>query len=167
MENIKLTPKEESIFQFLMDVHKENNLKTTMRVAGGWVRDKLFGIESDDIDIALNDLSGPDFAEILNKKFYQDDLQSGKIEPGTEYQNYKQKYQIVKSNEEKSKNLDTAIIRIQGESIDLVNLRGAKQSDSNYDFGSPKDDALLRDLTINSLFYNVNERIVEDFTNGV
>jgi len=41
-----------------------------MRVAGGWVRDKLLGIESDDIDIALDNMSGPEFAEIINYKFY-------------------------------------------------------------------------------------------------
>ena len=57
-----------------MDVHKDNSLKTTMRVAGGWVRDKLLGTESDDIDIALDDMSGPEFAEIINYKFYQNDL---------------------------------------------------------------------------------------------
>lgn len=57
-ESVKLTPKEESIFNFLLEVLKENNLKTTLRVAGGWVRDKLYGKESDDIDIALDDLYG-------------------------------------------------------------------------------------------------------------
>lgn len=29
-----------------------------MRVAGGWVRDKLIGKDSDDIDIALDDMLG-------------------------------------------------------------------------------------------------------------
>jgi tRNA nucleotidyltransferase (CCA-adding enzyme) len=33
-----------------------------LRVAGGWVRDKLMGIESDDIDIALDDMYGEEFA---------------------------------------------------------------------------------------------------------
>ena len=31
-------------------------------------------------------------------------------------------------------------------------------------FGSATDDAYRRDLTINSLFYNINLRCVEDFT---
>ena len=30
--------------------------------------------------------------------------------------------------------------------------------------GTPLDDALRRDLTFNSLFYNINEQKVEDFT---
>jgi tRNA nucleotidyltransferase (CCA-adding enzyme) len=30
--------------------------------------------------------------------------------------------------------------------------------------GTPLEDALRRDLTINSLFYNINKKEVEDFT---
>jgi len=33
-----------------------------LRVAGGWTRDKCLGKESDDIDIALDDIYGEDFA---------------------------------------------------------------------------------------------------------
>lgn len=31
-------------------------------------------------------------------------------------------------------------------------------------FGTPEQDALRRDFTINSLFYNINEGVVEDLT---
>lgn len=43
-------------------------------MVGGWVRDKIYGIDSDDIDIVLDDMTGADFAEIVNQKFYQIDL---------------------------------------------------------------------------------------------
>ena len=39
-----------------------------MRVAGGWVRDKLLGKESDDIDIALDDMLGEEFAKLLDER---------------------------------------------------------------------------------------------------
>ena len=39
--NITLTDQEKKIFKTLMDVVEENELKTTLRVAGGWVRDKV------------------------------------------------------------------------------------------------------------------------------
>jgi len=49
---------------------KINNKSTTLRVAGGWVRDKLLGKESHDIDIALDDMMGKEFAEMINTHLY-------------------------------------------------------------------------------------------------
>jgi tRNA nucleotidyltransferase/poly(A) polymerase len=53
--------------------------------------------------------------------------------------------------------------------IDFVNLRADEYaSDSRIPvlmrFGTAEEDALRRDLTINSLFYNINEGVVEDLT---
>jgi len=48
----------------------KNNKQTVMRVAGGWVRDKLIGLESDDIDIALDDMMGQEFAKMINDSLY-------------------------------------------------------------------------------------------------
>ncbi len=39
--NISLNEQEQKIFKTLMQVIEENQLKTTLRVAGGWVRDKV------------------------------------------------------------------------------------------------------------------------------
>ena len=38
---------------------------------------------------------------------------------------------------------------------------------TNQSFGTPLVDALRRDITINSLFYNVHSRSIEDFTEKV
>lgn len=40
-EKLSLTGKEEQIFGLLKKVAEKNELKTVMRVAGGWVRDKV------------------------------------------------------------------------------------------------------------------------------
>jgi len=40
-------------------------LKTVLRVAGGWVRDKVLGKKSHDIDIALDDMKGEQFVKML------------------------------------------------------------------------------------------------------
>lgn len=50
----------------LKTILKDKELKTTLRVAGGWVRDKLLGLESHDIDIALNDMTGEQFVNIVD-----------------------------------------------------------------------------------------------------
>lgn len=69
---IKLNQYEDKLFTTLMEIVKQNELKTTLRVAGGWVRDKLMGLESDDIDIALDDMYGEEFAKLIDQKVNQD-----------------------------------------------------------------------------------------------
>lgn len=64
---ITLNPMETAIFDILLSSLKVKNRKTIARVAGGWVRDKLLNRESDDIDIALDDQSGVEFAEATNE----------------------------------------------------------------------------------------------------
>ena len=67
-----------------------------------------------------------------------------------------------------SKHLETATIKVEGQWIDLVNLRNEEYSQDSrvptMQIGTPSEDAYRRDLTINSLFYNINEEKVEDFT---
>ena len=141
-----LTEKEKQCFSIIMDILKKHNLTSTIcRVAGGWVRDKLLGKESDDIDIALNDMKGSTLATLINEELY----------PG------KNKVGIIQQNVEKGKNLETATIKINNTWIDLVNLR----CEDKNKIGTPVTDAERRDLSINSLFYNINEGKVEDFTN--
>lgn len=52
--------------------------------------------------------------------------------------------------------------------IDLVNLRSEEYAaDSRVpiiDIGTPEQDAMRRDLTLNSLFYNINTGQIEDLT---
>lgn len=77
-------------------------------------------------------------------------------------------YHLISQNAEKSKHLETATLSILGQQIDFVNLRSETyQEDSRVpqiEFGTPQSDAFRRDITINSLFYNINEQKVEDFT---
>eukprot|EP00899_Mesostigma_viride_P018115 jgi/Mesvir1/26304/Mv08599-RA.1 len=66
-ENFLLTNDEERIFKTLLDVINHFGLSTQPRAAGGWVRDKLLGRTSSDIDIALDDMLGKQFAEKVNE----------------------------------------------------------------------------------------------------
>ncbi|KAI8974310.1 hypothetical protein BDB01DRAFT_844853 [Pilobolus umbonatus] len=75
----------------------------------------------------------------------------------------------IDSNPEKSKHLETATTKLFGLEIDFCNLRTEVYDEnsripSNVAFGSPREDAYRRDITINSLFYNVHTHTVEDFT---
>jgi tRNA nucleotidyltransferase (CCA-adding enzyme) len=92
-----------------MQIHAECNLKTTLRVAGGWVRDKLLGKESNDIDIALDDMMGKDFGQLVVDKLKEKEIKCSLF--------------VVLANPAKGKHLECASINLEGESIDLVNLR--------------------------------------------
>ena len=148
--NFELTDVEKEIFSVVLNTLKENNLTTTCRVAGGWVRDKLLGRKSDDIDIALDNISGEKLARLINDKLYV-----GKDKVG-----------VVKSNPDKSKHLETATMKIADHFVDFVNLRTESYSvDSrvpNIGLGTPYEDAERRDITINTLFYNINTEKIED-----
>ena len=53
-------------------------------------------------------------------------------------------------------------------SIDLVNLRNEEYAEDSrvpeIRIGTPEEDSFRRDLTINAMFFNINENKVEDFT---
>jgi len=62
LPRIPLTETEREVFNIFLKTVEHYGMKTTVRAAGGWVRDKLMNNESDDIDIAVDDQSGEDFA---------------------------------------------------------------------------------------------------------
>lgn len=133
---------------------RENKLE--IRITGGWVRDKLLGKESHDLDIALNNLSGEEFADQLLKYLEKNEPQ------------YVFKRNTIKSNPEKSKHLETCTARVMGFDIDFVNLRSENYSEDSrvpqIKCGTAEEDAFRRDATLNALFYNINRDMVEDFT---
>ncbi|KAF9454980.1 hypothetical protein P691DRAFT_792086 [Macrolepiota fuliginosa MF-IS2] len=158
--DIRLTEEEDRICQLLDNYVKETQkdapTKTVCRIAGGWVRDKLLGSQSSDIDIALSNVMGLAFAEGLAVYAREKGVETGTISK-------------IAQNPEQSKHLETATFKVFGHDIDLVNLRSEEYtSDSRIptgiSFGTPLEDAQRRDITINALFYNVHSREVEDFT---
>ncbi|XP_050372987.1 tRNA nucleotidyltransferase cca2 isoform X2 [Argentina anserina] len=148
---------EEKIFERLLGTLDHYGLKTQLRVAGGWVRDKLLGHKCKDIDIALENMMGSTFVEKMRDYL---------LSVGEEVQGIA----IIPSNPDQSKHLETARMRIFNVWVDFVNLRCEEYSDDSriptmQKYGTPEQDALRRDLTINSLFYNINTKSVEDWTN--
>ena len=198
---LQLTPDEANLFALLRQVRKETGLETTLRVAGGWVRDRLLatpefqayhqvwqvGTAGDrltskfrqpapsmgrqgtkvlvsatcenqpvDIDIALDDMVGREFADYLNE--YLSSQGEDTVSVG-----------VVLKNPEKSKHLETATMKVGSFWIDFVNLRAEEYTQDSripdlMRIGTASEDAFRRDLTINALFYNINTGHVEDWT---
>ncbi|KAJ1609207.1 tRNA adenylyltransferase Cca1p [Cryptosporidium canis] len=174
---IELDTVEEELFTLLIEFTKFSNIKTTVRVAGGWVRDKILafiynssrkqnvsGASDDqqpkmfkkDIDIALDDISGKEFAVGFNNW-----LQT--------HHNYPvHSVGIINKDPDKSKHLETATLTWNEISIDFVGLRSETYTLESripiVSIGTAEEDAFRRDFTINSMFYNINERKIEDLT---
>lgn len=164
---IKLTDSEETLRQLLLDAStyfaKANGQPIPqLRFTGGWVRDKLLGISSKDIDISISSMTGYRFGEVM-KEFLDSQSNGAKYDHSIVGRLHK-----IEANPEKSKHLETLTTRILGFEIDLVNLRKEAYVDESrnpvMEFGTPEDDANRRDATVNALFYNLQTSEVEDLT---
>ena len=197
---ISLTPVESTLRRLLLDVAKyvdENPTSSSteaiklspelakqpivLRFTGGWVRDKLLGVESHDIDVAINKMTGYQFGLRL-KEYLEipENLEKYGLESVAATDKQSQKagandksktvggLHKIEANPEKSKHLETVTTRILGLDIDLVNLRKETYTEESrvpqMEMGTPEEDAMRRDATVNAMFYNINSEEIEDFT---
>ena len=166
-----LTDNEVNVRQLLLDtsnhIGTNNKAKPTLRFAGGWVRDKLLGSASDDIDVAIDNMTGEDFGMAM-KAFVSSPEAKPKYTSTEQGKKIIGNLALIEANPEKSKHLATATVRMFGLDVDLVNLRKETYATDSrtpqMEFGTAEEDALRRDSTINALFYNIHSSEVEDFT---
>lgn len=158
---INLTSIEDDIFSFIKEASARMPESPVARVAGGWVRDKLLGKPSKDIDITVDKMKGVQFAQKLQQYAYM------------KWGNGQQVVGNIKDTTERPeqiKNLAVAFLRIYGQDVEILNLRGKEvyeegsRNPISVSEATPEEDAHRRDLTINSMFYNINTGQVEDFT---
>lgn len=181
---IELTPIESTLRNLLLDVAhyiQKNGIteegsnvarypETVLRFTGGWVRDKLLGVGSHDIDVGISSMTGYQFGLALKEYLdIPENLEKYKKGlPNAEMNDAIVSLHKIDANPEKSKHLETVTTKIFGLDIDLVNLRKETYSDDSrnpqMEFGTAVEDALRRDATINALFYNLNESRLEDLT---
>ncbi|ESS65817.1 tRNA nucleotidyltransferase [Trypanosoma cruzi Dm28c] len=153
-----------NIFALLLRVNEERRVFATLRVAGGWVRDALLGLHSQDIDIAiessdLRHVSGELFAREVSA--YQEAMGMAA-----------RTVSVIRVNPELSKHIETATVCVCDTPIEFCALRHDEYTRSNSRIpevrpATPLEDALRRDFTINALFYNLHTMEVEDYTSGL
>ncbi|KAL9586985.1 MAG: hypothetical protein Q9203_003669 [Teloschistes exilis] len=166
-KSIQLSEQEATLRQLLLDVSEyigtlDGCSRPVLRFTGGWVRDKLLGTGSKDIDIGIDCMTGFKFGTLMNQYLEQPEAQA-------KYpKSVLGKLAKIAANPEKSKHLETVTTKIMGLEIDLVNLRKETYTEESrnpqMEFGTPEDDALRRDATVNALFYNLDKSEVEDLT---
>eukprot|EP00375_Theileria_parva_P000865 XP_763535.1 tRNA nucleotidyltransferase [Theileria parva strain Muguga] len=151
----KITESENRLFNLLNECVDFYDLQMDLRVVGGWVRDKLLDKNNKDIDIAIPKMTGIKFCEYLNN-FTKDKY------------GFSRTVGVVKRCPEQSKHLETATMNLLGFDVDFVNLRTEDYSSNtripDMKIGTPLEDAMRRDFTVNSLFYNISKNFIEDFT---
>ena len=166
-KRLSLTDDEKLLCQLFYDVSDyietlSSKGKPELRFTGGWVRDKLLGLPSKDIDVGISSMTGLQFGKCI-----QEYVSSPK--GVAKYSKYKLgSLHKIEANPEKSKHLETITTNVFGLDVDLVNLRKEEYADDSrnplMEFGTPDEDALRRDATVNALFYNLSSHEVEDFT---
>lgn len=178
---IQLDPKEHQLKRLLLDVaahidksevattkaQEFDDGKVVLRWAGGWVRDKILGRPSHDIDVAINCMTGETFGNKL-RDFCN--VPQNKEKHALQQRDIGHLHKIEK-NPEKSKQLETATVKLFGLDVDFVNLRTETYADDSrnpqMEFGTAEEDARRRDATVNALFYNIHTDQVEDFVGGL
>ncbi|KAL9568443.1 hypothetical protein ACKAV7_007493 [Fusarium commune] len=138
-------------------------------ITGGWVRDRLMCIPCSDLDIALSTMTGVQFGNLLTEFLEQNEApyRQRALDVGIEFKKFNG-FHSTKKNLDKSKKLETAVGRIFGLDLDLVNLRKEVYDDDcrtpEMEFGTAEEDAFRRDATANALFFDLQNRKVADFT---
>ena len=148
---VVLTAEENRLLSHVAEYAKSKG--SVVRCAGGWVRDKLLGLDSCDVDFAVDNMKGTEFALGLKDFLVESGFKVSSI--GS-----------IKFNPEQSKHLETATFHVDGLSIDCNSLRTDTYANNSrvpeIRVGTPLEDALRRDFTMNALFYNINTMQIED-----
>ena len=150
------TSDEQYVFRVIRDVVRIYAPHARVCAAGGWVRDKLLGLPSHDLDVVVEGMSGEAFAQLL-----------------AQYLRVKGPH-IIEENPEASKHITTAKMYLpvpSGETmeIDFAQARqeayaGDSRIPSEVKPATLEEDASRRDLTINAIFYDILHDRVRDFT---
>jgi tRNA nucleotidyltransferase (CCA-adding enzyme) len=121
----------------------------TVRIVGGYVRDALLGLSSNDIDISVEGVPSYVFAEKL-----------------VNVAGPKSRLSKIDAHPDQSKPISLARVEVFPENwIDICDLQVLK--DNSGMVANAATDAERRDLTINALAFNLNTGKIEDFVNGI
>ncbi|KAI1748272.1 putative poly(A) polymerase [Xylaria castorea] len=140
-------------------------------ITGGWVRDRLLGIPSSDLDLALSKVTGREFGKFLEKFSAEPEIESRyrlKADdlgiPDSKFT----RFHVMERNADMSKKLETAGGKLFGLDVDLVNLRkevyDGQSRTPDMEFGTPEEDAFRRDATVNAMFFHLEKQEVVDLT---
>ena len=165
--SIKVTEVEQLLFSIIKAGRDANAPGVELRIAGGWIRDRILGKLSDDIDIAVTGGDGNKIAEAIRQ---YDVKTSGGSHTKPPYSVSLEKTQD--NSKKTSAGLRVGAIDINGMKIEFVPMRTEKYDENSRipeiaATDNPREDVKRRDLTINAIYYNIDTGQVEDYCGGV
>lgn len=172
LHDIVLNDIEKNIFTIVNNtvkyIRETRNINVTPRLAGGAVRDHLLGVEVDDIDIVVDNLSGLDFARLIKEYGKKNNIAN----IGDVYEVSLEKTSDEKIKDEQVETLKVGGINIFGQKVEFIGLRTEiydpfSRKPKIAPTNNIKEDVLRRDLTINSMYYNILTGEVEDYVGGM
>eukprot|EP00977_Amphora_coffeiformis_P002365 scaffold443_cov177-Amphora_coffeaeformis.AAC.12 len=165
-QTLVFTTAEQELFDLIRAVRDKYCPSTTIRVAGGWVRDKLLGLSpTRDVDFVLSDVAGADFAQYVAEYLKTEEECQTKTTTTT----MMLECHVKDYGATQSQHLQTANLQYRGLDVDFARLRYERYErhsrvPQTTGMASAVEDAFRRDLTINALFYNLQTNQVEDWT---
>lgn len=137
MELNFFTDNDRKIIDILKKAAERMDKRPVVRLAGGWVRDHLIGKENDDFDVCVHGVTADDFAASICEIFE-----------------------------------NSGVAKLEGHPTDTTTVSISRVNMSNglwIDITSIDDlfiDAKNRDFTLNAIYYNIIDQIIEDPTDG-
>lgn len=152
--NIKFTPPEQEVISIIKEVIEKYAPTVEAYIVGGLIRDRLVNLPSHDMDIMVYPTKAEDFAKLITKHLNIQDPH------------------VIRENPEKSKFVSTSKIYLPTEygvqEIDIAQARKDVYNDNSRipetEPATPQEDAMRRDLTINSIMFDIKNNKIVDFT---
>lgn len=149
---------EEILLDFIREKIKGTKFENNVFVAGGYVRDMVMGKKSKDVDITVSlPQGGIEFARWIT-------METNSYKEGTNPVVYPT-FGTAKFNLRGVQHMGINIGEIDIESV-MTRKEQYKIGDRKpeVDFGTPRQDVERRDLTINSLLYDISRQRILDLT---
>ena len=152
--NIRFTPAEQEVIAIIKEVIDKYTPSTEAYIVGGLIRDRLVGLPSHDMDIMVYPTKAEDFAKLITKHLSIKDPH------------------VIKENPDKSKFVSTSKVYLPTQygvqEIDIAQARkDVYRGDSRIPEttpATPQEDAMRRDLTVNSIMFDIKNNKIVDFT---
>jgi len=152
--NIKFLPQELEAISIIKNVISEYAPFVRAFIVGGLIRDRLLNLPAYDMDVMVSPIKAEDFAKLITK-----------------YLNIKDPH-IIKENPDKSKFISTSKIYLPTnygiQEIDIAQARSDIYRENSRipktKSATPEEDAYRRDITINTIMYDINNNKIVDFT---